>query len=450
MQRIRTGSVEPGLRKTLADVRVAIACLTVTVLFAGCATTPTEPLLTDQQRQLNTESFDHIWSRIREEYWDPQFGGLDWQAVRDELRPKIEQAAVTSEARAVLRDMISRLELSHFAIIPGDVYKNLDEPGGESPPDGAAGIDLRVIDSRALVTSVVKGSPADRLGVRTGWRIIRIGELDVVSRLDKLTLELEDDLSKPLRLAYAVIPRLMGRVGGTVTVTFLDGDDQTVELDIPLAEQRGRTSKLGNLGEIRVWIEVKRIDGNIGYIAFNGFFNPPYLMKSFNDGMRSFLDADGVIIDLRGNGGGLGAMAMGMAGWLVEEDRHLGTLRTRDNELKLIVQARPTTYAGPVVVLVDGLSGSASEFFAGGLQEMGRACIVGSRTKGEALPGQFTTLPNGDVLLYATADFVSAGGKTLEGVGVIPDVEVHPTRQALLQGRDLVLEAAVAWIRRQE
>ena len=81
---------------------------------------------------------------------------------------------------------------------------------------------------------------------------------------------------------------------------------------------------------------------------------------------------------------------------------------------------------------------------------MGRACIVGSRTKGEALPGQFTTLPNGDVLLYATADFVSAGGKTLEGVGVIPDVEVHPTRQALLQGRDLVLEAAVAWIRRQE
>jgi len=305
MHQAGTDRTRGGLRNVLRTSLTAIACSAIALLPASCATTPKEPPLTTQQRQLNTKSFDYVWSKIRDEYWDPQLGGLDWSAVRDELRPKIEQAAVTSEARAILGDMISRLELSHFAIIPADVYKDLDQPAGESLPDGATGIDLRVIDSRALVTSVVKGSPADRLGVRTGWDIIRIGELDVVSRLEKLTLELEDDLSKPLRLAYAVIPRLMGRVGDTVTVTFLDGDDQTVELDIPLAEQRGRTSKLGNLGEIRVWIDVKTIDDNIGYIAFSGFLNPPYLMKSFNDGMRSFLDAEGVMIDLRGNPGGL-------------------------------------------------------------------------------------------------------------------------------------------------
>ena len=426
------------------------ACLAVTLLVVGCATTRKEPPLTQQQRQFNVESFEHVWTTIHDEYWDPEFDGLDWPAVRHELRPKIEQAAVMSEARAIMRDMIARLELSHFAIIPAEVYKDLDQPGGESPQDGATGIDLRVVDGHALVTSVVTGSPADQLGVRTGWEIIRIGELDVVSRLEKLTLELEDNLSKPLRLAYAVIPRSRGQVGDTVTVTFLDGDDRTVELDIPLAERRGRKVRFGKLGDIRVWIDVKTVADNVGYIAFNGFFNPPYLMKSFNDGMRSFMDADGVIIDLRGNPGGMGAMAMGMAGWFVEEDRHLGTLRMRDNELKLIIQARPTTYDGPLVVLVDGLSGSASEFLASGLQELNRACIVGSRTKGEALPGQFTTLPNGDVFLYATANFVSGGGKKLEGIGVIPDIEVHPTREALLQGRDPALEAAIAWIRDQE
>lgn len=192
------------------------------------------------------------------------------------------------------------------------------------------------------------------------------------------------------------------------------------------------------------------VDDNIGYIAFNGFMDPAYLMKSFNDAMRSFMDADGVIIDLRGNSGGLGAMAMGMAGWLIAENQQLGTLHMRDNEIKMIVQARPTPFTGPVVVLVDGLSGSASEFLSGGLQEIRRACVVGSRTKGEALPGQFTTLPNGDVFLYATANFVSAAGKTLEGIGVIPDIEVHHTRAALLEGIDLPLEAAIAWIRNRE
>ncbi len=431
-------------------VLTATACLAVALLPAGCAPTRKEPLLTQQQRQLNVESFEHVWTTIHDEYWDPEFDGLDWPAVRHELRPKIEQAAVMSEARAVMRDMISRLELSHFAIIPAEVYKDLDQPGGESPQDGATGIDVRVIDGHALVTSVVEGSPADQLGVRTGWEIIRIGELDVVSRLEKLTLELEDNLSKPLRLAYAVIPQLMGQVGDTVAVAFLDGHHGTVEREIPLAEQRGRTSRLGNLGTVRAWIDVKTLDDNIGYIAFNGFVDPPYVMKTFNEGMQSFMDAKGVIIDLRGNSGGLGAMAMGMAGWFVEEDRHLGTLHMRDNELKLIIQARPTTYDGPLVVLVDGLSGSASEFLASGLQELNRACIVGSRTKGEALPGQFTTLPNDDVFLYATANFVSAGGKKLEGVGVIPDIEVHPTREGLLQGRDPALEAAIAWIRDQE
>ncbi|HUU98930.1 MAG TPA: S41 family peptidase [Phycisphaerae bacterium] len=426
------------------------ACLAVTLLVVGCATTRKEPPLTQQQRQLNIESFEHVWTTIHDEYWDPEFDGLDWPAVRHELRPKIEQAAVMSEARAVMRDMISRLELSHFAIIPADVYKDLDQPAGESPQDGATGIDVRVIDGHALVTSVLEGSPADQLGVRTGWEVIRVGQRDIVSTLERLMHELEDDPSKPSRLARAIGPHTIWQVGNVVALAFLDGDDRTVELDIPLAERRGRKVRFGNLGDIRVWIDVRTVDGNIGYIAFNGFFNPPYLMKSFNDGMRSFMDADGVIIDLRGNPGGMGAMAMGMAGWFVEEDRHLGTLRMRDNELKLIIQARATTYDGPLVVLVDGLSGSASEFLASGLQELNRACVVGSRTKGEALPGQFTTLPNGDVFLYATANFVSGGGKTLEGVGVIPDIEVHLTRAALLQGRDPALEAAIAWIRNQQ
>jgi hypothetical protein len=87
---------------------------------------------------------------------------------------------------------------------------------------------------------------------------------------------------------------------------------------------------------------------------------------------------------------------------------------------------------------------------AAALQETKRARVVGTRTKGESLPAEYTTLPNGDVFLYAVMDFVTGEGKRLEGIGVAPDVEVALTQESLLEGRDLVLEAAVNWIDSQE
>ena len=68
---------------------------------------------------------------------------------------------------------------------------------------------------------------------------------------------------------------------------------------------------------------------------------------------------------------------------------------------------------------------------------------------GEALPGQLSKLPNNDILLYAIANYISTQGNELEGIGVLPDQEVHPTREALLQGKDLALMAAQRWIHEQ-
>lgn len=446
----------PTLRDRLAHRRcqtalTAIACLAVTLLAAGCATTPKAPPLTAQQRQLNCESFDHVWKTVHERYWDPEFGGLDWPAVRDELRPRVERATTMHEARGVMEDLVSRLGVSHFAIIPAFVYEEIELPAGTGARDADTGIDVRGIDGRALVTWIAKGSPAAEAGVRLGWEIVRIGEDEIPPKLQVVAREFEGKMYKDLALARVVTGRLSGRVGETVGVRFLDGDDRPIDLDLTLAEKPGRKAQFGHLPPIYVWIDVDQIDANIGYIAFNYFLDPVHLMPAFNDAMKSFMDAEGIIIDVRGNGGGIGAMAMGMAGWLVaEKDRHLGTVYLRDNELKLIVFPRATTYTGPVAVLVDGLSGSAAEFFSGGLKDLGRASIVGSRTIGAALPSIIERLPNGDGFQYVFANYVSEGGKALEDAGVTPDIEAHPTREALLEGRDLVLEAAVEWIRNRE
>jgi carboxyl-terminal processing protease len=104
-------------------------------------------------------------------------------------------------------------------------------------------------------------------------------------------------------------------------------------------------------------------------------------------------------------------------------------------------------FAGPVAVLVDGLTGSTSECFAGGLQSLGRVRVVGTTTMGQALPASTKTLSNGDVLMYAIGDFVTSTGVRLEGRGVVPDEIVSLEPAALAAGHD-AMAAALAWLDR--
>jgi len=400
--------------------------------------------LGDEQRRLNLESFDYVWTTIDEKHWEKKPGGLDWQAVRDELRPRVEQAATVDDARDVLFEMIGRLGQSHFGIIPGHVYEELQVERGA----GTTGIVARVIDGRAVVISIDEDSPAADRGVHPGWEILGVDKEPLEPRIADLSREFGDSLYLDLVLASSVMGRLSGPVGEQVMVQFLDGRGRKVKRKLSRVEQTGDLVTLGFMPPVRVWIDHRPLEGTLGYIAFNMFIDPGRLMPAFNAAMREFLEADGLVIDLRGNPGGILAMGMGMAGWLIDEKNHrLGTMYVKDQEVKIVVFPRPETYEGPVAILVDGLSGSCSEIFAGGLQDLGRARVFGSRTMGAVLPSAIEKLPNGDGFQYAFANYVSEGGEVLEGRGVIPDQAITPTREALLQGRDEVLEAAITWIR---
>jgi carboxyl-terminal processing protease len=149
-------------------------------------------------------------------------------------------------------------------------------------------------------------------------------------------------------------------------------------------------------------------------------------------------------------------MIMGLAGYFLPDRQTLGVMKTRESELKFVSiprlvdgsGRRVEPFDGPVAVLVDGLTGSASECFTGGLQSLGRVRVFGQTSMGQALPALFDRLPNGDVFIHAWGDFVTGTGVRLEGRGVVPDEAVPTTRADLLAGRDRPLEAALAWIDR--
>jgi carboxyl-terminal processing protease len=398
--------------------------------------------------QLDLDSFEKVWTTVRDKHWQSKPGGLDWQAIHGEYRPRIERAASHADARAVIQEMLGRLKQSHFAIIPEIVYAVVDDDG-EGP--AVTGIDARVLDGHAIVTGIDPGSPAEKQGVRAGWEIQRTGGKEMKVLIDQART---NPAIHELQLTRAVLARLSGPIGGTVDTTFLDGSGKTVNVTLGFAAPRGTLTAFGNLPTQHVWFETKRIanvDGTTAFIRFNLFLDLPRVMASFQQTVEGCKPCNGLIIDLRGNPGGIGGMAMGMAGFLVDKpNQRLGTMYLRDSTLNFVVNPRADVFSGPVAVLVDGCSASTSEIFAGGLKDLGRARVFGSRTAAVALPSNFERLPNGDGFQYAVANYVSQGGQPLEGLGVTPDVVVELTREALLAGHDPVVDSALDWIRRQK
>src|ERR1041385_4832058 len=139
--------------------------------------------LTPEQKQLNIDSFEKVWSTVRDKHWEKNPGGLDWKAVHDELRPKIDAATSMKQARDVMREMLGRLKQTHFGIIPADVYRDVE---GVPKGEGATGIDLRVLDDKAVVTRIDPGSPAEKAGVKPGWIVASASGRQIVSLIERV------------------------------------------------------------------------------------------------------------------------------------------------------------------------------------------------------------------------------------------------------------------------
>jgi carboxyl-terminal processing protease len=399
-----------------------------------------------------TETFDAAWTIVRDSHFDKALNGVDWNAVRTELRPRASAARTPGDLRVVIRDMLGRLGQSHFALIPATADTPAEEAGDLS---GDPGFDVRVIGHDIIVSRVEPGGGAANAGVRTGWRLTAIGNTPASALLSAVA-DAANERLQHVQAWSLMEKRLRGPARSTVEVTFDDVDGKSRHLAVERLPEAGQPVTVGNLPTmfVRVESEERKTPGGAtaGIIRFNVWMAA--IDGPVQNAVDAFRGADGIVIDLRGNPGGLAAMMMGISGHFLDERKPLGVMKTRENELRFVANPRRvsaagervTPYAGPVAILVDALSGSASECFAGGMQSLGRARVFGQVSMGQALPALFDRLPNGDVLIHAYGDFVTATGTRLEGRGVVPDEIVPLTRAALAEGRDATLEAALAWI----
>jgi carboxyl-terminal processing protease len=387
--------------------------------------------------------FDEVWKTVNDSFYDPTFGGLDWVRVRDELRPRAAAASSIDAARAVVVEMLGRLKRSHFALLPqSSVAADDTMLRGEATIDG---LEFRVAGNDVVITrhrpaGVTGADPKDAL---TGRVIVAIDGRSVVPAA-----------GAPALLTWRRVNAAMhGYDGSTAVIELADRTRISMKRTVP----SGVPVRFSNLPPMHVRVDrypVTTPNGRTaGVIGFNIWM--AQIDLPVETAVDKFRGADGLIFDLRGNPGGLAGLITNIAGHVLATPDLLGTMRTRlVPQLKFVANPRMSTadgrsvepYGGPVAILVDEMTASASECFAGGLQDLGRARIFGRRSMGQALPASTKRLANGDVLEYAVGDFVTSKGRSLEGTGVVPDETQPLSIPSLLAGHDDPLRAALAWI----
>lgn len=390
------------------------------------------------------EVFEAVWDTVDQTYFDPDFGGLDWDAIRDEYEPRIITAENDQALYKLLNQMIWELNVSHAGVWAADQWPSIQPVVFKN---GEIGIDVRLLDDQAVITRVEAGSPAEEAGLRPGFIIQQINGISV----GQIIAHAEEHLSPPYNdrgrkdiLTRSLAGLIYGDPGTCVTLDYLDKEDGVHEACVERIQRpRAISMAVDLLPPSCLEFESQRLPSGIAYIRFNTFH--PDLLRDMGEAVAALQDAPGIIIDLRGNPGGDPSVAEQMAAQFLRGQVLFGSFRNRSGVVAHSVTGKEV-YAGQLVILIDASSYSASEWFASGMQATGRAVIIGERSPGGATGMRVAILPNGGCLGCPVDQLLAPDGRVLEGYGVVPDIQVALNRASLLSGVDSQLQAAIEFI----
>jgi len=410
------------------------------------------------QAEIQLETFDQVWDQVRTQYFDYDRIEADWLAKRDELRP---QAATASKAelRSLLNDMLEAVGESHFNVLPptGISASSSDDEEGSvvEMPNLSTGLGVRLIDGALIVDRV---GPANAGLIQPGWELTAIGDQSLTTMIEDTLAT--DEADARARAELILEASANGRIGfpqkgEALILTLRDANGEERRITAHTSTEEVRIVRIGNLPGLPFSYRSERIgetEDCVSTLTFTTWV--PELMDRFLESRDDLFTCKGLVIDLRGNLGGVLTTMMPLTSHLVDQPVLLGQLMRNDGRIDFRVfprrvaddGTRQTPFAGPIAILIDSLSASTSEMFTSGMQALGRARVFGTPSPGMALPAQMLPLANGDRLMYAFADYIDGEGRRIEGVGVIPDELIESDRASILEGGDPVLSAALAWI----
>ena len=404
--------------------------------------TPTPANVHSAEHQL---IFDAAWQTVNDKYFDPTFGGKDWQAIGDEYRQK--HATIQDDETfwlQVLNPMLFELGVSHLFALPAEMAGEIDTLTFAT---GSLGMDVRLLDGVMVITRVVDRSPAAKAGLRPGFVVTAVDDKTPSEyAAEGIDPPPYNERRRRARAADSLLSRLYGEPGTEVVIDYLDARDQPRRATMELAPRDGLScgEMEQDMPPVCAELQMERLANGVAYLRFSGFLGP--VLDGVLQAIGDVHDAPALVIDLRGNPGGEFFVRKAIASHLVGQPKAFVRYQHRNRTEMAYLDEVPNAYPGQVVILVDELSASASEEFAGSLQALGRATIIGTQTQGSCLVMNVEFLPGDAILIYPYKQSQTPGGRIFEGNGVVPDIEVVLERDLLLQGKDSQLDAALAFL----
>ncbi len=413
------------VRTGFGGLLVPLAAVLVLALSgcAGCALEQVRPPVWDSPQTRQDSSlreqglavYRQAWQTVKYEYLDRTYNGQDWSRWERRYDSVIQSP---DDAYVGIQTMLATLNDDYTRFLPP--HDMSEQTMQIDSRVFGVGIQIMVKDKKLTVVSTLKETPAAEAGLEPN---------DVITHI-------EGEPSAGLSVSEAA-DRIRGEEGTYVNLTIRRGD-RSFDVRVQRAEIKIKTVFTKSLPH-----------KEIGYIRLNTFISENALLE-MREAVSSMADKKALILDLRGNYGGLLNNAVDIADLFLSEGE-IVSIVGRDNQKTRVMKASSgIEFDKPLVVLIDGGSASASEILSGALKDHKRATLIGTRTFGKGLVQKINPLMDGSGINITISRYLTPSGRDIDHKGIDPDIEVALTQEDLRKDRDPQLQAAIDYLVREE
>ena len=376
------------------------------IFFSVNNITDTDEDLIDYTQISSQKLFDNTWKIIRDNYYDPNLNQQLWSRWREHYHGKIKTDA---DAKVAIDSMLASLNDPYSRYMSKEEF--LEQNNSINSKITGIGVNITSDAGKIRIINVMEGTPAQFANVLPEDIITEINGKDV------------------------------NGLNISEVANLVRGPENTF-VNITLLRNNEKITKRIMRKEIKIkTVKSSVLDKTIGYInivSFVGATTP----NEFMEALEKTKDTTGLILDLRGNTGGLLPNAVFIANLFIPQGNIVSIVGRNGYKYDINAQDTEFTINKPTVVLVDGSSASASEILSGALKDYDRAKLIGTKTFGKGMVQKIISLPNQTGLNLTIAKYLTPKGIDINKKGIEPDIKVVFNLKDVKNNNDAQLQTA--------
>lgn len=364
------------------------------------------PDMVDHELVSSQKLFDSTWKIIRDNYYDADLNEQDWGRWKEHYRGQIK---TDEDAKVAIDTILASLNDPYSRYMSRSEY--LEQNNSINSKITGIGVNIASIAGKIHIVNVMEGTPA---------QFANLLPKDIILAIDGKEVN---------GLSLSEVANLVrGPENSFVNITILRNND--------------KLTKRVMRKEIKIkTVKSSVLDKNIGYIQITSFIGST-TPNEFLEALEKTKNTQGLILDLRGNTGGLLPNAVFIANLFIPKGNIVSIVGR--NGYKYDINAQDTEFGvkKPTIVLVDGNSASASEILSGALKDYNKAKLLGTKTYGKGMVQKIIPMPNETGLNLTVAKYLTPKGTDINKKGITPDIKVNLSIQDVKNNNDAQLQTA--------